>query len=1034
MKLLVRVIEAKNLPAMDPNGSIDPYVKLKLGNQRFKTKVVKKCLNPSWCDEFSFKVEDLKEQLVVSLLNEDKYFNDDVIGSIKIPISQVFDTVDKSLGTVWYRLQPKKKSKFKDCGEILLTVCFSQNNPLSDLPTQVENGTMSPARSSTSSMRSDEAAPIKEEKTSKERISSLLSQIFNRNTDSLLASTTAKLTELPELPETDDSELSEEKTEEQTSPANFEELMKTMEEKDEGKEMPGNLPGGVMLDQTYAISPSELNSFIFSSESNYLKQLAEVQGSTDLQVGPWKFDMESNSLKRVVTYIKAPSRLIKAIKAIEDQTYIKADGKSFAVLASVNTPEAPYASNYRVEVMTAISAGPELPSGEESSHLVVSWRMNFLHNTMMKGMIEGGARQGVKDSFEQVGNLLAEKLKVVDLKGIGSEKEQALASLQVEKQSDWKLGVQYFANFTVISTFFMGLYVLIHLFLAMPSTIQGLEFGGLDLPDSIGEVVVCGVLVLQGERVMCLISRFMQARSQKGGDHGIKAQGDGWLLTVALVEGSNLAAVDSSCLSDPYVVFTCNGKSRTSSIKFQKSDPRWNEIFEFDAMDDPPSTLDVEVYDFDGPFDEAVSLGRTQINFVKTNISDLGDVWIPLQGKLAQACQSKLHLRIFLNNTRGSNIIKEYLTKMEKEVGKKIKLRSPQTNSAFQKLFKLPPEEFLINDFTCHLKRKMPLQGRLFLSARIIGFHGDIFGHKTNFFFLWEDIEDIQVVPPTLSSMGSPIVVITLLSGRGLDAKHGAKTQDPQGRLKFHFQSFVSFNVAHRTIMALWRARALSPEQKAMIAEEESDDKMVEEESTSMKSDDDSENKSLQSEESGSLLGVEDVSFSVVYTSVLSVPSNFVMELFSGSELERRAMDRAHCVNYSTSPWEVEKPDVYQRQTYYKFDISVSRYGGEVTTSQQKSRLTHTSGWLVEEVTTLHGVPLGDYFTLHTKYQIEDQASRSMGCKVVVYFGVAWLKSTKHKKKITKNIHANLQDRMMIMFSTIEKEFVAGKQQMQESN
>lgn len=88
------------------------------------------------------------------------------------------------------------------------------------------------------------------------------------------------------------------------------------------------------------------------------------------------------------------------------------------------------------------------------------------------------------------------------------------------------------------------------------------------------------------------------------------------------------------------------------------------------------------------------------------------------------------------------------------------------------------------------------------------------------------------------------------------------------------------------------------------------------------------------------------------------------MELFSGSELERRAMDRAHCVNYSTSPWEFEKTDVYQRQTYYKFDISVSRYGGEVTSSQQKSRLTDRNGWLVEEVTTLHGVPLGDYFTV----------------------------------------------------------------------
>lgn len=381
---------------------------------------------------------------------------------------------------------------------------------------------MSPARSSTSSrmsspMRSEEAAaPMKEEKTNKEKISSLLSQIFNRNNEPILQSVSTKLTELPEVPETDDSEVSEDKTEEQITSANFGELMKNMEEKDEGREMPANLPGGVMLDQMYAISPSELNSFIFSSESNYLKQLAEIQGSTDLQVGPWKFDTESSSLKRVVTYVKAASRLIKAIKAIEDQTYLKADGKCFAVLASVNTPEAPYASNYRVEVMTSITPGPELPSGEECSHLVVSWRMNFLHNTMMKGMIEGGARQGVKDSFEQVGGLLGEKLKVVDLKDFGSEKEQALASLQVETQSDWKLAVQYFANFTVISTFFMGLYVLVHLFLAMPSTIQGLEFGGLDLPDSIGEVVVCGVLVLQAERVMHLISRFMQARVQKG--------------------------------------------------------------------------------------------------------------------------------------------------------------------------------------------------------------------------------------------------------------------------------------------------------------------------------------------------------------------------------------------------------------------------------------------------------------------------------------------------------------------------------------
>jgi hypothetical protein len=96
------------------------------------------------------------------------------------------------------------------------------------------------------------------------------------------------------------------------------------------------------------------------------------------------------------------------------------------------------------------------------------------------------------------------------------------------------------------------------------------------------------------------------------------------------------------------------------------------EIFEFDAMSEPPSVLDVEFYDFDGPFDEATSLGHAEINFLKTNISDLADVWVPLQGKLAQTWQSKIHLRIFLNNTRGGNVVKEYLSKMEKEVGKKV--------------------------------------------------------------------------------------------------------------------------------------------------------------------------------------------------------------------------------------------------------------------------------------------------------------------------------------------------------------------------
>lgn len=99
------------------------------------------------------------------------------------------------------------------------------------------------------------------------------------------------------------------------------------------------------------------------------------------------------------------------------------------------------------------------------------------------------------------------------------------------------------------------------------------------------------------------------------------------------------------------------------------------EIFEFDATCNPPSRMEVAVYDFDGPSDEDALIGHAEINFIKCNLSDLADLWIPLQGKLAQACQSKLHLKIFLDNTRGNEVVMEYLSNMGKKVGKKVKYR-----------------------------------------------------------------------------------------------------------------------------------------------------------------------------------------------------------------------------------------------------------------------------------------------------------------------------------------------------------------------
>jgi hypothetical protein len=128
MKLLVRVVEARGLLAVHVNGTSDPFVKLQLGKRRAKTAVVKKNLAPVWDEEFSFLVGDVTEELAVSVLNEDKYFSNDHLGRVKVPLSQVMDTDGLSLGTAWYQLQPKSSKSKRKCRGIFLsnlsTLCF----------------------------------------------------------------------------------------------------------------------------------------------------------------------------------------------------------------------------------------------------------------------------------------------------------------------------------------------------------------------------------------------------------------------------------------------------------------------------------------------------------------------------------------------------------------------------------------------------------------------------------------------------------------------------------------------------------------------------------------------------------------------------------------------------------------------------------------------------------------------------------------------------------------------------------------------
>lgn len=1007
------VLEAKDL------ASKDTYVKLRIGKFKFKTRVLKDTLNPAWNEEFAFRVHDMEDELVVCVCHHEDdsgFFNvsADFMGRVRVPVRSIAAEENHNLPPTWFSLEKPKASKLvnKDCGKILLALSLHGRGQ----DTCADH--LSHEHSCTRNRDSKEwksphvmyqdilsyTSPSRKILSGKMKdIAGHLEKLFNRNDDNPRSDDSSKQS----------SSLSdyEDCTEESQSCSSFEEAMEKMQSIINDIEMPKNLQGGILLDQTYAMASKDLNTYLFAPDSQFRRDLVDVQGTTDFHEGPWMWkseDRDMASLTRVVSYTKAPTKLCKAVKATEEQSYIKADGSEFAVDVNVSTPDVPYGNAFKIQILYSIMPGPRQSSGEESSRLVVSWGINFIQNTMMRGMIEGGARQGLKENFDQFASLLAQKVKTLDSTDV-LDKDHMLETLKTEHQSDWELATAYFWNFPVVSTALVTLYVFVHILLCRPGEPQGLEFYDLDLPDSCGELLTCGILVILLERVYNRVSHFVQARFQKVNDNGIKAQGEGWVLTVALIEGTNLVFLDPTGFPDPYVVFTCNGRTRTSSVKLQTLDPQWNEILEFDAADEPPSVIDVEVYDFDGPFDQAASLGHAEINFLKHTSAELADIWVPLEGKRAQSSQSRLHLRIFLDNDNGVETIKDYLTKMEKEVGKKLNLRSPHRNSTFQKHFGLPPEEFLISDFSCSLKRKMPLQGRLFLSARIVGFYANLFGHKTKFFFLWEDIDDIQVLPPSLSSVGSPQLLVVLCKGRGLDARQGAKSQDEEGRLRFYFISFISFNVASRTIMALWRTRTLTPDQKAQIAEEQQEE----------------DGKSVLLEDNGSCLVIEDAKMSRVYSVKLAIDMKSLMEMFEGGDLEYKVMGKHGCLSYVSTAWELVKPDVFERRICYKFNRQFSIFGGEVTCTQQKIPLPNGKRWIVNEVMALHDIPFSDHFRVYFRYQFESSvlAARN-SCKCDIYVGVMWLKSSKFEQRITRNIIEKFTHRLKHILELVEREIL----------
>ncbi|XP_037944287.1 E3 ubiquitin-protein ligase Nedd-4-like, partial [Teleopsis dalmanni] len=128
--LRIVVINGKSLAKKDIFGASDPYVRIDLNTingdiniDSVLTKTKKKTLNPTWNEEFVFRVKPSEHKLVFQVFDENRLTRDDFLGMVELTLVNLpTEQEGRTIGPQSYALRPRRsvgaKSRIKGTLEI----------------------------------------------------------------------------------------------------------------------------------------------------------------------------------------------------------------------------------------------------------------------------------------------------------------------------------------------------------------------------------------------------------------------------------------------------------------------------------------------------------------------------------------------------------------------------------------------------------------------------------------------------------------------------------------------------------------------------------------------------------------------------------------------------------------------------------------------------------------------------------------------------------------------------------------------------